>query len=260
MGSLQVLTEERDKLYDQTKALDEIVMNMGGPSAFAGASSPTRAKRAPPRAPSSPGAQAKRRIRVNTQRIDHFVLQSLIDNEDFMKGSEIEKAVSEFGFEINGIQMRASVARLIESNKARDNGELRAKKRYSSIIDENDIELPEEDIQTTKAAKKASSESREEEEEEEEGEAANDNSDIAGALDDSGTRNVTAKNAIVMALAPAKKGLGLGDLVKQALGLFPGKFSDSTLKKAVTQLAKNGDISKKKKGKANIYLLSPQTA
>lgn len=198
-------------------------------------------------------------------------MQSLIDtDEDFLSGKEIINAVSKFGFEINGIQMRASITRLTEANKAKDNGEQRAKKAYCATVNSNDITFDESDTSTStataKAAKKASSAGSGEDNDNDDGNnASNDNDndtgdDVAGALDDKGTGGLTAKNAIVMALSVVPKGLGLGDLVKKVLATFPGKFSESTLRNGVTALAKTGDISKKKKGNVNIYLLKPQAA
>lgn len=298
MGSLQILTQERDRLFEQARKLDQAVVVLGGTSVFGAAapSKPAKEQRAP-RAPTTAAAQAKRRTRINTQMVDHYVLQALIDHDDgFMTGNQIIKAVGKAGLEINGIQMRASVKRLTDAERATDNGESRAKKAYRATVKQNDLEFddpaaneaPEADAEESDSTEEESedeeeedsrqafdeemAEQAEEEEEAEEEEVSatraakkassvhEDGDDIVGALDDKGMSGMTAKNAVVMALSIVTEGLNLDALVEKAQETFPEMFSEDALRDAVSKLAKSGDILKKKMGDASVYMLKPQAA
>lgn len=220
MGSLQILKQEKDELLNKAHTLTEAIEVLEGST-----------KKDP-----SPvvGAQAKRRTRVNAQKLDHYVLQALIDNgAEFMTGKQIIEAVGNFGFEITGTQMRTSVKRAFEKSQAEDNGEKRAGKKYRAIVDTNDNILSEEVPS------------------EEPGEIDH----IVGALDlEQQGEKISSKNAVVMTLS-AEGRCRFGELVQKTLALFPGKFTEGSLKGAVYALAKNGDIQKVKEGRTSIYLI-----
>jgi hypothetical protein len=186
-ASLESLTQERNRFLKYATDLDEIVVSLGGESAIGIVSSkPKSAKKSKknskqraPRAratattfvPSSAGAEGKRRSRINTKKVDYFVMEALLNKkEDFISGKNIMEYVNDqnvFEHGIDGIQMRASIKRLQKSSHVKDNGKTRAQKQYTTEFGENDIEFEETSTTTTtttdapapvaKAAKKASS-------------------------------------------------------------------------------------------------------
>ena len=270
-GTLESIIDARNDFYEQAKKLDEVVVALGGESVFGQApvttapAAPQAAPRRAPRATASANAERKRRQRVNSDALDYFTLQSLVNsNEDFATGKWIVEEAKRLGFDMTPTQMRTSVARLTAQGKIEDNGELRAKKRYRATVATNDLPAPEGYGGRSAAAKKAApaetpsetvtvtTEAPAASEDPSSDTEASSSNESAQAVSTSGP-GLTSKEAVSMALAAEDGELPMADIVEAVFTMFPGQFEEPQVRAAINELAKRGEISRKKQGNRNVY-------